>query len=206
MKSLSLAAGVAFAVLTTIGTAQSATITETYIFSLGNFVDVVGQQTAPVTSVTGSFTFTFNPTIGSGDTNVGLTVNSFTGPTVDSPFVVAYDATNLTFGGAAFGSGIIHFGVNTGVNDFTLQLQFAGGDYAHPLLSLCAEPGFTCGNFTGSTIVYGSGYSVAHNGSAFLATTGEITATPLPATLPLLASGLGFLGWAARRRKQKQVA
>jgi hypothetical protein len=31
-------------------------------------------------------------------------------------------------------------------------------------------------------------------------------ATPLPAALPLFATGLGVLGWAARRRKQKQLA
>jgi hypothetical protein len=30
--------------------------------------------------------------------------------------------------------------------------------------------------------------------------------TPLPATLPLFATGLGVLGWAARRRKQRQRA
>jgi hypothetical protein len=34
----------------------------------------------------------------------------------------------------------------------------------------------------------------------------DTTATPLPAAFPLFATGLGVLGWAARRRKQKQLA
>ena len=34
----------------------------------------------------------------------------------------------------------------------------------------------------------------------------EALPTPLPAALPLFASGFAFLGWAARRRKQRQVA
>jgi hypothetical protein len=33
-----------------------------------------------------------------------------------------------------------------------------------------------------------------------------LTQAPVPAALPLFASGLGILGWAGRRRRQKQVA
>jgi hypothetical protein len=33
-----------------------------------------------------------------------------------------------------------------------------------------------------------------------------LMATPIPTALPLFASGLGFLGWAVRRRRQKQIA
>ena len=33
-----------------------------------------------------------------------------------------------------------------------------------------------------------------------------LNATPIPAALPLFATGLGVLGWAARRRKRKTVA
>jgi hypothetical protein len=32
------------------------------------------------------------------------------------------------------------------------------------------------------------------------------SATPLPATLPLFAGGLGFVGYFAKRRKQKALA
>jgi hypothetical protein len=33
-----------------------------------------------------------------------------------------------------------------------------------------------------------------------------VSSTPVPAALPLLASGLGLIGWVARRRKQKSAA
>jgi hypothetical protein len=34
----------------------------------------------------------------------------------------------------------------------------------------------------------------------------DVSSTPLPAALPLFATGLGVLGWAARRRKRKAAA
>jgi hypothetical protein len=35
------------------------------------------------------------------------------------------------------------------------------------------------------------------------AATADLSATPLPAALPMFAGGLGFVGWLTRRRKQK---
>lgn len=204
MKSSTLLAGVALAVLTMNGTAHSATVTETFDFSLSNFVDVIGNQAPPANSITGSFTLTFDPTILAIDTNVGLTVNSFAGTSVSSPFAVSHGPLGISFGGSANGAG----GMNLGTNDFVLQIIFLGGDYLHPQLALCSSPGINCGNFTGSSAVYASGYIVANRLAAFFATEADLTATatPLPAALPLFASALGFLGWAARRRKQRHVA
>jgi hypothetical protein len=34
---------------------------------------------------------------------------------------------------------------------------------------------------------------------------GSFSATPLPATLPLFAGGLGFVGYLTRRRKQRSL-
>lgn len=41
---------------------SAATITETYIFSLGGFVDVGSDVSSPAKDISGSFTVTFDPT------------------------------------------------------------------------------------------------------------------------------------------------
>ena len=79
-------------------------------------------------------------------------------------------------------SGWFDCGRTDGVNSFSI----ASGSEAAYFIG-CDGPGFYCGS---RSIVSGS------------LVTG-ISATPLPATLPLFAGGLGFVGYLTGRKKRK---
>jgi hypothetical protein len=49
-------------------------------------------------------------------------------------------------------------------------------------------------------------FGQAGNGSPFVAAITTSTETPLPAAMPLFATGLGVMGWLSRRRKRKGTA
>jgi hypothetical protein len=58
--------------------AAASMVTETYAFTLSNFVDVVGNAPSPLTSISGSFTITFDPSAFADDQTMGLVVNYLT--------------------------------------------------------------------------------------------------------------------------------
>ena len=87
MKKSAILILAASSIISSSAGVQAATVTETYNFSLSNFVDISGNNiAAPYNSVTGSFTLTFDPAVAYADQTVGLTVNSFVGGPVASAF------------------------------------------------------------------------------------------------------------------------
>lgn len=201
--SFSLAA---VALLAGIGVAQANTVSETYNFTLGNFEDLgSGNVPPPITSITGSFTLTFDPSLTYIDQSAGLSVNSFNAGSLSSlPLVFSNSPGSpyfISVGNSVNGADQI-FG---GTDDFVLQLRFADANsLGNPTLPICTDPGFSCG---GNPTFYASGYTLAsYSADGWFATSASVSATPLPASLALLGSGLGALGLFGWRRKKKVAA
>ena len=190
------------------GSAHASAITEDYNFSLSGFTDIAAGTTPPIGQVSGSFAVTFDPTQNYTNDTADLVVNSFNGVTVDSPLAFSYDASNqhFSFGGSLFGTG----DALAGLNDFTLNLLLSNP--SAPQFALCSTNGFTCEFDTGNSSIVASGYTQTGTQSTFFASAADSSvsaapnATPLPAGLPLFATGLGTLGLLGWRRKRKAPA
>jgi hypothetical protein len=186
----------ALAALFIAGSAQAAVVTQTYAFTLGDFVDTVSPaNAAPISSITGSFTVTFDTDFELHD-GTSVTVNSLNGVTVDSPIGYTFWPAGggypafLSIGGLADGAEFINAG-----NDFTLSLKFT--DPSHPHLALCSD-GYDCGLATGSLA---SGYTVQGlPDHYFVANSGGVS-VPEPAAWALMLLGFGLSGAALRSRK-----
>jgi hypothetical protein len=125
-------------------------------------------------------------------------VNSFSGPTVGSPFGFTYDAASHTFffGGTANDSDF----VVVGTNDFVLTYNLT--DPANPKFIPCNTPGFLCGAQTGNPAYDTSGYTTTGNSSLwFIAAAQSNTQVPEPASMAQLAAGAVGLGFARRRSR-----
>jgi hypothetical protein len=192
MKMAAAVLGAILASLMTVGSSQASPVTETYSFTLGNFVDIENTAAPPITSVSGSFTLNFDPTTTVDNDTADIT-GSLTGipgaPVVDTPIgftTFLGPPFDIEIGGTQCDADcVFEF-----TNDFVLSLQFPTGNLADPVLGLCAAPGFTCGNYTGTATVLASGYSEADTSSIWFATTGSVNATPLPASWTMMLIGL----------------
>lgn len=198
MKLKTLLFGAALLASTTL-TANAATVTETYSFSLTGFVDIQGNTTAPSNLVTGSFTVTFDPTQNYTNDTTDIHVNSFNGVTVDSPFGFSYDATSklFGFGGTYGGTNLVYDGTNDIVISYNLS------NLADPTFVPCSTPGYTCGKYTGSSAVEASGYTTVASGTAyFYGAQSTITAgVPEASTWAMMIAGFCGLGFMAYRKR-----
>jgi len=186
-------------------------VTETYDFTLGNFVYTAGSITSPITSFSGSFTLTFDPSLTINDQTTDIT-GSLSGvpgaPGVDTPISFSnYPGNPLGFsiGGTSCSSSCVF----SFTNDFVLQLTFLSGNPADPVFTTCAATGQSCGSYNNSPTVIASGYSESDTAFAWFATTGSVTAvtaTPLPSTWMLLISGFVGIGFFAYRGAKNNPA
>ena len=111
----------------------------------------------------------------------------------DGLTVMAYDFSNTVIGTAngacgASGSGANYVGSGCGDPNETIDLSVAG-------ISKIVITGGSGDNFTIDDVNFEGAVNVGMSGT-----------TPLPATLPLFASGLGALGLLGWRRKRKNAA
>jgi hypothetical protein len=88
------------------------------------------------------------------------------------------------------------------INDHGLSLEFCGANT--PCVN---QNSATDNSFIMLVLIAGgccaTSEGLPESGIFQIATTSDIAATPLPAALPLFASGLGALGFFARRRKRR---
>jgi hypothetical protein len=156
--------------------ANAATVTETYDFTAGPY-----SSGDPVSTWDGSFTITFNPTGGAVGPSA---LDAFS-----SNLPASYGTFTFVYDGAS--NPILAIGDNCSTGSCTIT---PGTDNA--LLVLSAASGGL--RFTDASIT-----STSRPGATFLTDFGTVTLTPLPAALPLFATGLGALGLLGWRRKRK---
>ena len=165
------------AVCLPMSAAKAATVTELYNFTASGFT----ASGSPVDPWTGSFTITFDPT---GGTQAGA-LGAFS-----SNLPAGYGTfTFLAFPGEL----VVGDDCNIGGCSAT-----AGADNAFVDFHVTASGGLT---FNLAAIS-----STSSTSSLFETSTGTVSQTPLPAALPLFASGLGAMGLFGWRRKRKTQA
>lgn len=187
--------------------AKASEVTETYDFTLTNFVDIEGNSTSPpIPTITGSFTVTFDPYVSVANQTTGFTLNTSPELTSDSPIGFTEFASSTPTGETQIAVGGIEEGANevlAGTNDPIVFFDIP--DASNPSVAslvICSQPGFSCGNFTGNETVYASGYALAGTGSVFFATNETVTsAVPEPSTWAMMILGFCGLGFIAYRRK-----
>jgi hypothetical protein len=186
--------------------AKAASVTDDVTFSASGFTSFPTGVTPPTDPVTGSFTITFDPTLSYTDLTTegsSITLGSLN-ITLGSALSFCYSPTAYTCSGSAFSAGeLVVGGSNAGAatviygpgadttNDFTLQLS----------------------SFTSSPVMTLLLYAQTSNDSTFfdssvgsVSVTPVVSATPVPAALPLFATGLGALGLFGWRRKRKNAS
>jgi hypothetical protein len=92
---------------------------------------------------------------------------------------------------------------NQGTGSVTVNsaVNFVGSEICNPCSSISLAS-LTSNTFTGTNQAPPQ-YAYFGGDFEFTATNGDLSATPLPATLPLFAGGLGVMGFLGRRMKRK---
>jgi hypothetical protein len=178
------------------GSAHAGTTSETIDFSLSGFVDIVGSSTPPIPLITGSFTINYDPTQTYDSDTTDIVVHSLTGVTVGSALGFTYQNGFLEFGGIQNDSDIVYSNTNDLVVSFNIT------DPSHPQFVPCSTSGYTCGKYTGSSLVEAAGYTQIGSNTAWFygAPQSTASAVPEPPPVSLLAFGLAAIGLARRVR------
>jgi hypothetical protein len=172
--------------------ANAAPVTESLAFSASGFTIASGSGTVPVDPWFGSFTIMFDPT---GGLQSGV-------PSPFSTNLTSYEPFSYVYLGSSSGGTLVIYNDTTctsGGSSFSCSL--AGPDRAALELVVTASGGVsfvdagisTTSSSTAGTTIFGT-------------ETGTVNPTPLPAALPLFATGIGGLGLLGWRKKRKAQA
>jgi hypothetical protein len=191
------------------GTVQAQTVTENLTADLSGFIDIgAGNIPSPVSAIDASFTITFDPSSYVAPTTSGLVVNSYSGTTLTTPMEYAWNPTSdILSVGSSSTIGEIYAGQNDVVFQFNLS------NLSAPKLSVCSDPGFSCGTANGNSLFYASGYTLANYPSdGWLATVAngvsvnaapEIDGASAAIGVTLLFGGLAIL--TGRRQSSRRI-
>jgi hypothetical protein len=181
--------------LVTTLSASADTITDLVTFSATSFSGGAPPSytggTAPVDPVTGSFTITFDPTQTYSD-STGITLNTLN-ISLGSSLAFDYSPSTgeLVVGGSSDGAASVF--LESGNPDFYIQILNFSSASTFNQLGYVTEDGSYF-------------YSAIGTDAGSVSVTPEVSATPLPAALPLFASGFGVMGLLGWRRKRKNSA
>ena len=176
------------------GQGYASTITHNINFSLSGFLDISGNAPPPIPLITGSITVTYDPNLTYNSDTSDIIVNFLTGISVDSPLGFSYANGRLEFGGTQNNSNF----VGSFTND--LVVSFDVTDPTQPKFVPCSTPGFTCGKYTGSSLVEAAGYTRSNSATGWFygAPQSVVSPDPIPASVPepatLALIGLGLAG------------
>jgi len=187
--------------------ASASVITENLSFNLTGFVDVTAGSNIPppITNITGAITVTYDPTLSYDNDTSDIVVHSLSGITVGSALGFTYQNGYLEFGGIQNDADLVYSNTND------LVVAFYVANPSDPTFIPCSTPGYTCGQYTGSSLVDAAGYTLTgYNTGWFYGVQSTVTPTlppataaPEPATMGLLGAS-GLAGFAALRRRRKQ--
>jgi PEP-CTERM motif len=185
--------------------AKASIITETITFHLSGFQDATGNaNTAPFSSVDGSFTLTYDPSLSYDNDTADIMMDSLTGVGNDVPVGFSYEDGVLGIGGTL--NQVDEVAVGT--DDFAFYLDTSSP--TAPAFITCGMAGVSCGIFTSDAQVLAAGYATSGTTGFYLAgpTSSSVSASvvPEPSTLASLSTGLLAIAGAMRRRARKAGA
>lgn len=186
------------ALLLSASFANASTITETISFQLAGFQDGVGNSTPPISSVDGSFTLTYDPSLSYSNDTADIFVKSLSGVGGDTPVGFNYSGGYLFIGDTLNGAN----GVTAGTNDFAVFLNVSNP--SDPILVPCSA-GLSCGSFSSSNQVLAAGYTTSGTGGLYLASVNDSSVSgsvaPEPSCIALFAAGLCAMVGVIKRRR-----
>ena len=193
MRQFGIVAAAAASVVFSAISAHASTMTYDISFTSGSFnaAPFIGPAGTPPASVSGDFTLTIDTSQVYNNQTSGITLNSL-GVTASEGLAFSYPLTYgpysdiLVIGGSSPTAGT----VSAGTNNFYLQIE----DFS-------TTPTFLQFGYTVANPAEDYFYTNQLNGSVTV--TPVVSSTPLPAALPLFATGLGAMGFFGWRRKRK---
>jgi hypothetical protein len=187
MRFVSLAGALLLGCLLWAQGAAANTITTTIDFTANDFTSASGNVPAPISTVSGSFTLTFDPTTEYWDETSGILLN---GIDINVSGVPMFDHFAGLFNGVTIGmsGGGGAAGAQWATNDFFLAFNLTDNSYPFAVLFGYTQAGIN--NFFTT-------YNVS------LTMNPPVTQTPIPGSVLMLLTGLGAMGGVGFFRRRR---